>query len=687
MIKFEDIAQKRSILLTTRMRFSPQIQPVKEAAIDKIIEQILFVSNSGKELSSKEIRDTFASETGSYGISSHEMEDSLQRLVTKQKVKVLPETKSKCELYRLSEETKRELGVIQDQAEKRFSSVVNRLFKNATEGPSVYNNPLLKFLCIIFSKFGEECVRIIKGDIKEGNLLSFSFVSSALEEIKKSFTSIDHSLFQKAVVSFFQDGDPEYDAIKWNMAQSYYIAKALGLDPSGALLSEEVFGHAIFYLDTNTIIEALEPKHRLHKSFLAFNKACRQLGVTLKVCQITLNELQDWLTYQYDLIGKVIEQIPEETAPKIHSIFYEIYCEKKISGEAVNIDDLFTSFRSPMDNLKYSFEVQLEDDIWFDEAKNKVETIKFADTLRAKYIAMRRHPKRYQSALHDAVLLLWLQKLRKENGGSNIWLITTDTTLPGSVPPNTSSESLAITLDALLQWISPIAVSEDEEDGFSAIFAEMIKYRLLPQERIFSLEDFLIFDEMHISCKELPVEDVEESIRYIKVNAPMLDPSNPADREKLFYEVSKFLADPGRKYKQNLARLESENIKTKQEYSKNEEELKKQHEREIEELKKKIEELNNKRSEDEERTKKESLKRSAWRRVGFTTFVFLLLEGLAIFLTNRCGEGENLFQKVSNSWHFFVEAALLTILIGWFIIGKERLEVLGWPFTKIFKRE
>jgi hypothetical protein len=52
----------------------------------------------------------------------------------------------------------------------------------------------------------------------------------------------------------------------------------------------------------------------------------------------------------------------------------------------------------------------------------------------------------------------------------------------------------------------------------------MIKYRLLPQERIFNLEDFLIFHEMHMSCKELPAEDVEECIRYIKVNAPMLAP-------------------------------------------------------------------------------------------------------------------------------------------------------------------
>jgi len=689
---FEDIAQKRSILLTTRMRFSPQIQPVKESAMEKIIEQILFTIDTERGISLQEIQDIFASETGGYAISSHDMEDSLQRLVKKQRV--VPEQRGRHKLYKLSEEVRRELGEIQRHAEERFNSVVNRLFKNAKEGPSVYNSPFLKFLCIVFSKLGEECVRIIKGDIKEDDFLSFPFVSSALKEVEKNFNSIDHSLFRKAVISFFQDSDPEYNAIKWNMVQSYYIAKALGLDPSGGLLSKEVFGHAIFYLDTNIIIEALEPKHRHHKSFLAFNKGCRQLGIALKVCQISLNELQNWLTYQRSLMEKVTDQIPDETASKIRSIFYEIYCEKKMSGEAVNIDELFISFGSPMDDLKALFEVQLEDDIWFDEAKDNPQTIKFAKILRSKYFAMRKRPKGHGAVLHDAILLRWLQKLREENE-SNIWLVTLDTSLPGSIPSNTSSQSLAITLDALLQWISPIAVPEGEEDGFTAIFAEMIKYRLLPQERIFDLEDFLIFHEMHMSCKELPAEDVEECIRYIKVNTPMLDPSDPADREKLAYEVSKFFADPGRKYKQEIARLETEKIKIKQEYEKrlgeafkSVEELKKQYEKDLKERDGEIEKLENKFLEYEERTQKESLKRSAKFRAVLTIIIFLMLEGLVVFLASQYSEGLNLFQKVLNSWPFLgVLVPAVAILMGWFFIGKERLKSLGWPFTKVFKHE
>ena len=686
---FEDIARKRSTLLTARMRFSPQIQPVREAATDRIIEQILFVTHGEKGLSLEEIQEIFSSESGGYAISSSDVRNSCKRLVRKQRI--VPQQKGELELYRLSEKASRELGDTQHQTEARFNSVVDRLFKNAKEGTPAFRAPFLKLLCILFSQLAEEYVRVIKGDIKGDEFLSFPFVSSALTEVKKEFASIDGSLLESAALSFFRDSDPEYDAIKWNMAQNYYIAKALGLDPTGVLLSREVFGHAVFYLDTNIIIEALEPKHRYHKSFLAFNRACKQLGITLRVCQISLDELRIWLTYQRELMEKVIDQIPDETASEVSSVFYEIYCEKKRAGEAISVGEFFTSFDSPMDRLKGLFEVELEDDIWFDEAKSKPETIKYAETLRSKYYAMRRRPKKPGAALRDALSLLWLQRLREESGG-NIWLITTDTSLPACPPPNASSGSLAITLDATLQWISTIVVREDAIADFPAMFAEMLKFRLLPQDRIFDLEDFLIFHEMHMSCKELPAEDVENCIRYIKVNAPMLDPSDPADREKLAYEVSKFFADPGRKYKQEIAKLEAEKEEVKQEYEKRLGEasqriegLTLQYKEALQKRDKRIEEIERKFSEYQERTQEESLRTSAHLRVGITAMVFLVLEGLAVLLANQYGEGANPFQKVSNSWHFLVGGFVITIALGWFILGKKRLEVLGWPFTKIFR--
>lgn len=663
MDRIEEIARKRSILLTTRMRFSPEVQPVKEAAMDKIIEQILLSAEKEEGTQLRDMERIFASGTGVEMMSLSIMEASLKRLIAKERV--ISTRKEKPERYRLTKEVRNELVKIRQQAKSRFNSIVGKLFKNAKEGASTYTEPLLRFLCIIFSQLGEEYVRVITGDIKGENFLSSPSFPSALEKIKKEFDSIDHSLFEHAARTFFRERDPEYNHVKWNLTQNYYAAKAIGLDPAGLSLSEEVFKDTVFYLDTNIIISALEPRDRNHRSSLALSKACKQSKIKTKVCQISLDELRKWIHYQRELLEKVKDQIPDELATEVDSIFYQIYYEKKKTGKPVNCDEVFANFKSPADDLKSIFEMALEDDPWFDEIRSKPEAVSLSEYLRLKYKELHHHPKAKSSALHDAMLLLWLQKLRKEVH-NNIWLITLDKSLPGPLPRITDYHSFAITLDAFLQWVSPVVVREDIHSDFTAIFAEMIKNRLFPPEQIFTLGHFRVFSEMGMECKNLPGEDVKAAVRYIRVKAPMLNPTDPVDREKIADEMRRFFADPSRKYKQELKTLENE--------------LKKRN-GDITELQKQF-------SEYEEKTQKESLKRSAKLRLGITLVIFLALEGIVVLLANSYGEGSNLFQRILNSWPFLgIATPAITVLIGWFYIGRKRLESLGWPFMRIFKHE
>jgi len=41
----DEITQKRALLLSARTRFTPEIQPVRETAIDKIVEQNLLLAD------------------------------------------------------------------------------------------------------------------------------------------------------------------------------------------------------------------------------------------------------------------------------------------------------------------------------------------------------------------------------------------------------------------------------------------------------------------------------------------------------------------------------------------------------------------------------------------------------------------------------------------------------------------
>lgn len=647
----KDIKRKRAILLTTKLRFSSDVQPKKESAIDKIIEQILPFDKNKIGLTQHEIKNIIYYESGSY-ILDKEIRNSIARLIERERI-ISEKDRENNIFYKLSEETYLEVEKIKQQAEDTFNSIVRRLFKNAKEGYKAYFDPFLEFLCIVFSSLGDEYVKILTGAFKKSDLFTGASFSLALKNIKENFPSIDRPLFKDAVITFFRDSDPDYDTVKWNMAQNYYIAKVWGMDPDGVLLSKEIFNKAVFYLDTNIIIPALEPNDIYHDSFLVFKDACKQLGIELKICQVSLDELDRLIESQRGLLEKVGNQITDDLAKKINSVFYQIYSEQKKSKETFDLDDVFINFNSPKDDLKSKFNIELEDDQWFYIAKKSPDILNFSKDLKIRYSEMKvKQLKRDNAAIHDAILLFWLQKLREEN--NNIWLITLDSSLPGAIPvtQNNNLRSLAITLDLVLQWISPVVAQEGKEIDFSEIYGKMIQSRFLPQEKIFDLQDFLIFNQVGIDCKELPPEDVEKSIRYIKNELPTLDPSKPVDREKLGYELRKYFVSPDRKYKQQLESLEKEN----------------------ETLKEQIANI-----------KGYQQKISAQSRMAFTIILFLIIEGTIVYYSSKYGQGENLFQKLLNSWYFLAIGSVITIILGWFIVGKERLKNLGFPFNKIFR--
>lgn len=679
------IIDKRALLFAARMRFSPQSRIIRDVALEKIIERQLFILDREGGITPREImeQEDICLADGTIVTTRVDIDKSLERLDEKNKVTHFEESGEI--RYRLTEEALQEYNESQRTAGELFTRVVSQLFKNTGEGPAVYQTPFLECLCIIFSQLGEFYVRVIKGDVDFDELLRSPIIKRALQTIENKYQNIDTSLFESALFSFFEDTDPDYDAIKWNMAQNYYIAKAIGLDPSGFLLSKEVFGNAAFYLDTNVIIQPLEPKARHHKSFQALSKACKSLEIHLKVCQISLDELNNVLEYQRELLEKVVDKIPNKTSSKIRSVFYKLYKEQLESEGHVDFKVLFDSFYNAMEELGQVYDVELVDDKWFDTAVNEQKTKELVEEIRRLYRLKRNRPKIPASALHDALLLRWLE-LERERSTKNTWLVTLDTSLPSYLPKQEKSpgQQLAITLDALIQWISPVGIYDSsDEDEVATIFSEAVKYQILPQEKLFDLRDFLVFAEMEWETKELPAEDVEECIRYIRQNAPDLDPNEASDREKIAYEISRFFADPGRKYKQEIEGLELRI----DEITEERERVAKDFKKEVTKRDKEIQELKGGISRLQDDIEKDRIRQSAWIRLVISVVMFFGIEVGVIWLASKYGEGLNLFQKVIKSWPFIGLGAIIGLALSWVLLGKDRIRALGWAFTKLFKAE
>ena len=674
----EEIATKRSLLFSARLRFSPETQPIRETAIDKIIEQNMLLADADVGLSLWQIQEQgalcFAG--GAPAIRQLDMRKSLRRLAAAGRV-VVTEVNGD-QLYHLSQTAREELWGIEEQTEKRFDRIVARLFRSAGD-PTRYVTPFLECLCVIFSRLAETYVRLIKGDSSVPQILDSAVVARIVDETLAAHGELDRQIFHLAVVKFLEERDPEWDLVKWNLAQNYYIAKVLGLDSGGYLLSREILGNATLYLDTNVVIEAIEPRASKHKSFRALASVCQSLGIKLRVCHISVIELRRVIEYYLDVLPRVHLQIPDETAPKIRSVFYQLFRERRLTDETLDLNELFASFLEPAPCLESLYGVEVLDDAWFVRAESEQETRGLVDQLRAP---RRRKPKSPRAAQHDALLLRWVEKERRESG-ANVWLVTLDASLSRSMISGPPGRPVAVTLDALLQWLSPIAVEYDSEDQFAAIFSDAVRNLLLPHDNFFELGDFLMLSELDLSCRELPAPDVEGCLLHLRTRLPELDISNPVHRERLSHEVSKFFADPGRKFRGELVRQEAERQR-----------ISTQHRAELTDrdvaIRKRdarIKSLERANAQLEERARADALRGSAiWRLV-------CLSLGLVVYEACLLYNGMNevsltaALSVLVGRWPLVVVGPGLMVVAGWFLLGKDGIDALGWGFRRIFGSE
>ena len=698
-----DIARKRSVLLSARMRFSPETQPIRETAIDKMIEQNLLVGHGEEGLTVQEI-EAYGEQSFACGFpvfSRMTILRSLYRLMKIGRVEEMKKSSTGHRRFRLAKDALVELTELQRAAESRFSNVVGRLFRDVGSAHLDYETALLECLCTVFSQLSYSYVKLISGQSARNQILSSPSIRESIRDVARKYNSVDKRVFEAGVYRMFRDSDPGFDAIKWNIAQNYYVSQVLGLDPSGRLLSKEIFHDAVFYLDTNVVIDAVEPKARYHRSFSALGRACEDLQTDLKVCRISIEELKSLVEYQSRILEKVASQIPDDTAPKVSGVFFGLYRESLAERGQVDFDQVFGHFRDAAEVLSESYKVDLVDNGWFDEAVDEEETEELAQRIKAEYVAKCRRVKGQGAAIHDALMLRWIE-IEREHTNTNTWFVTLDATLPSFMPRDEDgqSRSMAITLDALLQWISPMGISDDAEDEMAAIFSEAVKRRILPQEGFFELKDFLIFAEMEWSCKELPSEDVEECIHYLRGNAPNLDPTNAVDREKLAHAIAKFFADPGRKYRQEVYRLEQKIARIEEARERVLAETKAESQLKLKEQEQASARLaDHKQNQirdyeariaglkrDNEQLKRthqdETLKRSAHARMLILAPVILLLEGTAVVLAHLYGGGDTLFERIVNSWPIVALALVIWLGLCGLVLGKERIRRLGWPFSR-----
>jgi len=684
-----DIAQKRSLLFTARMRFSASGADVRKQAIQKIIEQNL-ASSGNQFFNIDEIREVLDFRGIFTVLRDADVREGIERLQESGRLEeeiAFDEPK-----YRLSEEAYDENIRLIEESDRKFAQVLHSLFGQAQGGAERYKRAFIRLLCTLFAKLGQVYVQIILGDIKPDDFIDQKAFVDILDNVIKEENVIDIEAFKYGVAQFFRDSSPMFTAIKWNMAQNYYVAKSLGADEGGNLLSAQMLNGATFYLDTNVLLAGLIPEDRHHGSFNQLVNACKKFNIALFVAHITRQELIYKIVDEAKLVREVIGKIPEETRQKIDSVLLEPFFNARAKDKDLTFDKWFEQFLKLAEALDTKLKLQVDDDAWFEKEADSQVTQKMARQLISLFINLRKRPKSGPAAQHDALLLRWIDHKISQEQSEN-WLITLDTTLPlYSKNPANGLNAKVLTLDALLQWIAPHLLEKEEEDGDMAeVYSEALRYQLLPRGVFFDVADFKVFANMDIETGELPAEDVEACIRYLKKAVPDFDLTKAEDREKIDKEVRKFFTDDGRKYRKELSRLEGmvrekddKLAKAEQTIGELQNEIKtiqddsRDKDQNIEKIRAQVQEFQEELTTRDKQEEIHKLKNSIILRSIPLLILLIALEIGASLISWKYGDGNNFFLKCKSLWEFHLFGFAFPSLLFPLVMGRKRMRLLKW---------
>ena len=565
-----------------------------------------------------------------------------------------------------------------DQSETQLDEIVESLFANAPNGPTPYKEPFIQSACLIFAELAEESATLVLGEQPGSGFADADLLAAAIHTVGGLFPDADKRLLEDGLRKFFQERDPRYSTLQFALSQNYFVVKMLGLDPDGSALSREIFEDAVFYLDTNVIIGGLAPSQGRKESVEAAVNASRTAGARFAVCQITMDELRAVQAHRREDREELEGYVPAGIDIKGETPSGQ----RRVITPPLEYDDSFLTIQDLSGTVREFFRADLTDDHWFNRVSNSCWIRELTQQIQAMAPS-----KRDPQGLHDALLLGWVNRQRRDFN-EKAFALTTDRSLPNVSLPE-STRRIAITHTALLQWAAPVLGGAEE--NFAVAFAELTRARLLPQSRIFDLNDFRVFRELHVSTGDLPAEDVEACILYLKTAAPKLDPRDPRDIQELARYVSGYFADPGRKYVQEISRLEAElataesnkTAAVEAERSKLKrvadevDRLKGERQVHLEEL-----EAREKQARDEFSDYKSVVERreARLRLVGSSVFAFGVVGVVGVVAGLQSGT-DSVFDKVSSSWRFMSGLGGGAWVVATLVfVGPKRLRLLGMKF-------
>lgn len=659
--------RKRAAIFGYRLMFSPETQPIKRTIVRELVFSQLIESDRPNGESIGKLTTVSANGVDILRLPSDEVLKQLEDLVQKKLIERITVKNKK--RWKVTEAGKVKFSGVRIGVDSRIDNVVNTIFAGC-EPIAEYREALLECLSTIFGRIADRYIDEIISDDRTGTNFLPANIEEVATNVHLSHPKVSHEEFFPGLREFFLSEHPDAVWIKWTFCKNYYALKIVGLGDVSNALSKEAFTGLSVYLDTNVILSALDKRDENYSVVMHLLERIRGLGCEIGVLDVTAKELSELAIWQGETVQDVLNQIPDELLPRTkglaasvellyrqddsnpstEAVLAEFENADRIIGERLGLPIVYTS----------SFDADPPSDV--------VQSL--ASTLKSNYDTGRRQGddrrKSESAALHDALALIFVKRMRAD--GKRCVFLTLDKSLPTfRFPEDTTQLRPAITIDALLSWLGIIL---EDDESIERAYSTLLSAQLVTSQQDFSIGEFAMLSQVGMDCKNMPSDDMEQCILYLRREAQGLDLRSADDREKLHHKVTSFFSSPARKYLGEMAVLRDGVDKSAVV---------------AEELRRQVKSSENRGIELSEKAKYVSKVARTKDRLWIVRIVLLVGILSVIWAASEYATGENILQKVISFWPLFGLVLALCFALArvwcrgdlWPIAKKQ----LFWPFS------
>ncbi len=534
--------EQRQILYAALLRHSPETGSLRERSLDRFVLVALLGSSRLEPMTIRQIQELTVLAPKSPGLRVEVINETLERLVHASKVdhvKISVE-----DSYFLTDLGRQHTDEATNSAAQLFRPVLDRMLRDTTGLFSKHDgeNVCRTFISECFARFGHQIAKAVAGGLANDESFGGADIEGAFQAAVQavSLSKEAEQTLRARCTRFLHSMEPNDKDLKFCLAQSYYVVQLLELSPKNFnLLADDAFREAVFYLDTNVILDGVMSDD-LARRFSELVAASNTLGIELKVTRATIDEATHVAVRHMEDMEKVVEKVPEKLLERTKDPFFSAYQSAKAKDPEMTPVKFMARFQELpafLQKLDITFEDRNANEIVGDQDVSRECQIvnNAAETTRG-------WGKSDDVSLHDVSHFILVQEERREN--PKAWFLTKDRTLskaavklaPGELP-------FCFPMTAFLQSVSPFLEAPTIRHTLVDIFSAVLDGEVgdLTGRSLFDVAELRLISELHADVLSIPEEQLLPAFDYLKGNLLKGRPYRRDENVDITLELRKFL--------------------------------------------------------------------------------------------------------------------------------------------------